>query len=367
MNAELVRRLADVGARDRPVVGGKGASLGEMASAGIPVPSGYVVTAPAFEHALAALFPGGTISQEIEELDADDSAAIARTTAAIRERIEQAPLPDNLRLAITDLYHELSDTRDTRDTAVSVAIRSSATSEDSADASFAGIQDTYLWVSGHDAVIDRVRRCWASLYSVESVTYRRRHDLPERQLAMAVVVQRMVDPRSSGVMFTRSPTTGDRSVIAVEGSWGLGSAVVSGEVTPDTYLVNKVTGEVVNRSVSIKRRQHRMNPVGTGVVDVEVPDDRQGRPCLSDEEVQELVRLAQRVESHYETPQDIEWAISRDAPPGANIFLLQSRPESVWWRREAAPVAAPKDRAFDHVFEMFSRQAATGQGGGAAP
>jgi pyruvate,water dikinase len=237
---------------------------------------------------------------------------------------------------------------------VPVAIRSSATSEDSNEASFAGLQDTYLWVRGVESVIQHVRRCWASLYSVESLTYRRRLNLPEEGLAMGVVIQRMIDSRCSGVMFTRSPNTGDRSVVVLEASWGLGSAIVSGEVTPDKYVISKVTGEIVSRAVSSKLREHRPNPEGAGVMDLEVPVDRQSIACLSDEEIHGLVKIAKQVERHYGSPQDIEFAVARDLPPGENLFLLQSRPETVWATKDKSPVAAPKQKAFDHVVSLLS-------------
>ncbi|MQA83362.1 MAG: phosphoenolpyruvate synthase [Streptosporangiales bacterium] len=359
-NPYLVRSLADIGIDDRPTAGGKGASLGELTRAGLRVPPGCLVTTSAFERAVQALDPAGAIRREIESLaadaadDADDYAAVARVTADIRRRIEMAALPEDLCAAIAEGYRALHREPDDADAGAPVAVRSSATGEDSGDASFAGLQDTYLWVRGADAVVDHVRRCWASLYSVESVSYRLRRNLPERGLAMAVVIQRMVDPRCSGVMFTRSPSTGDRSVIAIEASWGLGSAIVSGDVTPDTYVVSKVTGEIVKRSVSSKLRQHRMNPGGAGAVDEAVPADLQDRPCLSDDEIRLLADLGRRVENHYGAPQDIEWAISGAATnTGENVFVLQSRPETVWAGREKGPVAMPKGKAFQHVFDRL--------------
>lgn len=184
--------------------------------------------------------------------------------------------------------------------------------------------------------------------------YRRRLKLPEHGLAMGVVIQRMIDSRCSGVMFTRSPNTGDRSVVVVEASWGLGSAVVSGEVTPDKYVIGKITGGIMSRTVSCKLRQHQPNAEGAGVIDEEVPVEQQNVPCLCDEELHSLVDIAKRVERHYGCPQDIEWAIARNFPPGENVFLLQSRPETVWAAKDSAPVAAPKGKPFDHVFSLLS-------------
>jgi pyruvate,water dikinase len=340
-----VLRFADIGLDDVPTAGGKGASLGELLRAGIRVPSGFVVTTAAFREAIAALHPG--ISARVAALDPADPDAIASASAELRALVEAAPLPAAVTDAISAGYARLCEEAGRLD--LPVAVRSSATSEDSADASFAGLQDTYLWVRGDSEVIAQVRRCWASLYSVESVTYRLRRGIPEADLAMAVVVQQMVDSRSSGVMFTRSPVSGDRSVVCIDASWGLGSAVVSGEVTPDSFVVSKVTGDV-KRTVATKTRWHRPDPSGSGVIETDVPGELQDRPSISDAEIAELVAVARKVEAHYGAPQDIEWAV---AESGAGIFLLQSRPETVWADKDAAKLAAPAARPFDHVFNLL--------------
>jgi pyruvate,water dikinase len=254
-----------------------------------------------------------------------------------------APLPEHVAAAITAAYRAFGSD-------AAVAVRSSATGEDSAEASFAGLQDTYLWIRGASSVLDHVRRCWASLYNDEAVSYRLQHGLPESGIAMAVVVQRMVEPRSAGVMFTCSPTTGDRSVIAIEGTWGLGSVLVGGEVTPDSFTVSKVTGEIVRRHVAAKLRLHRADPAGQGTTADDVAAALREQPCLDDEEIRALARLGVAVERHYGTPQDIEWAVTAE-----EIVLLQSRAETVWTSRAAAPLARPKARAVDHVFEQLSR------------
>ena len=323
-------------------VGGKGASLGELLRAGLPVPPGYVVTTAAFAAAIAAIDPSGSLRGSIEALPAGDVAAISRTAAQFRTRITAAPLPAGAASSIGASYTELGE--------CAVAVRSSATMEDSAAASFAGLQDTYLDVRGAEAVLDGVRRCWASLYNDESVAYRRRLRIGEKDLAMAVVVQRMLRPRAAGVMFTRSPLTGDRSVVAIEGTWGLGSALVAGDVTPDSFTVSKVTGEITGRRIAEKLRVH-----GPGGV-APMPDHLRREPCLADDEVRALARVACRVEEHYGRPQDIEWALlGDDAPATDRIVLLQSRPETVWAARDQAPVASPKPRAVDHVLSLFGK------------
>lgn len=353
--AALVRPFAGIGIDDRPVVGGKGASLGELAAAGIAVPPGCVVTTAAFDQAMAAVDPDGAKRGGIAKLAPDDHAAIAEGTRGLREQIVTVALPGDVTRTITDHYRDLAGPSATAPGATPVAVRSSATSEDAADASFAGLQDTYLWIRGARAVLDHVRRCWASLYSVESVAYRRRLGMPEEGLAMAVVIQHMVDAEISGVMFTCSPATGDRSVVALESAWGLGSAVVSGEVSPDHHVINKVTGDIIERTVATKLRRHRMDPSGAGVLAEDVPADLQSRPCLDDDQIRALVRIAREIERHYGAPQDIEWALS----PNGDVYVLQSRPETAWSGRPPAPVARPRQRAFDHVIDLL--------GGGAAP
>jgi pyruvate,water dikinase len=350
--AGLVCPLAAVSGADRSVAGGKGASLGELHRAGLPVPPGFVVTVRAFRQAMRQAGAGRPIEAELAPVLAsqDEPAgqdAIGRATAAIRARIVAAPIPVDVAAAVAAAYAALGAD-------IPVAVRSSAVGEDAAEASFAGLQDTYLWVRGAAAVLDHVRRCWASLYNTEAVSYRLRQHLPERDVAMAVVVQQMVDPRSAGVMFTCSPTTGDRSVIAIEGSWGLGSVLVGGEVTPDSFVVSKVTGEIVRRTVSEKVRLHRMAAGGSGTTTADVAADVRSRPCLTDEEIKALARLGAAVERHFGAPQDIEWAVS-----GEQVLLLQSRPETVWSGRAAQPLARPKARPMDHVFEQLSRPVLT--------
>ena len=250
--------LAD--ARDSALVGGKGASLGELARAGIAVPPGFVVTVDGFAAAMAAIDASGALRTQLEALGAADPALLGRACAALRARIIEAPMTASVADAIRAGYAALApaalpDVAPAESPLPDVAVRSSATLEDGSAASFAGLQDTYLGVAGPDAVLEHVRRCWASLYNEESVAYRRRLGLPEQALAMAVVVQAMVAPRAAGVLFTRSPVTGDRSVVAIEGVWGLGSALVSGDVTPDSFVISKITGELTTRRISAKRSE----------------------------------------------------------------------------------------------------------------
>jgi pyruvate,water dikinase len=314
------------------------------------VPPGFVVTTAAFERFIADVDPEGSSRRAIEGLAAGDLLAISKVAEGLRDRIVSASLPDDIEEAVRKGYAELcGGTPDDQP----VAVRSSATSEDSSEASFAGLQDTYLWIRGGEDVLRAVRDCWASLYSAESVSYRLRFKLPEDGLAMGVVVQRMVNSRCSGVMFTRSSLTGDRSVIVIETSWGLGSAVVSGVVTPDRYVMSKVTGEVVKRAVSHKTVQHVPDLVAGGMREIAVPEERRDEACVTDEHLSELARIGKLVEAHYGSPQDIEWAFARDAGGEERLYLLQSRPETIWANKEAKPTATPKPTAFAHVFDLF--------------
>jgi pyruvate,water dikinase len=332
-----------IGLADRPAVGGKGGSLGELTRAGIAVPPGFVVRTEAFERFIVALDSAEPLRAPIEACDPDDLETVTALTAAIRARIEGTPLPEAVETAIRAAHAQLAGADQP------VAVRSSATTEDSEEASFAGLQDTYLWVIGAEQVLAKVRSCWASLYSVESVCYRRKHGLAEAGVAMGVVIQRMVDARCAGVMFTRSPTTGDRSVITIEGAWGLGSAVVSGEVTPDRWVVAKLTGEIPVRDISDKHIRQVPTP-GGGIHDEETPGDLRHEACLSDAELQQLREIGRKVERHYGRPQDIEWAVENGS--GA-ILLLQSRPETVWSTREVAPAATAQANPLNHLMTVF--------------
>lgn len=343
-SSELIGWFVDIGLADRLTVGGKGGSLGELTRAGIPVPPGFVVRTAAFEKFLATVNRDQSLRAQVEALRSDDLEKITTVSRRLREQVERAPLPENVHSAIAAALVELCG----KDNNPPLAVRSSATTEDAADASFAGLQDTYLWVIGAQAIVDRIRSCWASLYSVPSIAYRRKHGLPESGVAMAVVVQGMVNAQKAGVMFTRSPQTGDRSVVTIEGAWGLGSAVVSGEVTPDRWVIAKITGEISVRDISDKHVRHLPAP-GGGVRESETPDDLRRVPCLTDSEIFELRNIARSVERHYGRPQDIEWAIDQSG----NTLLLQSRPETVWSAKERAPVAKAIDNPLQHVMKIF--------------
>jgi pyruvate, water dikinase len=319
---------------DAPVVGGKNSSLGTLFGAGLPVPPGFAVSADCYRKAMA----DGGLAAELDALtaglDPRDHAAVAAAGARARELIGSLDLAgglsDGLSGAIREAYARLCGRCE--DDALPVAVRSSATCEDQPDASFAGEHDTYLWVRGADEVVRHVLRCWASLFTDRGIAYRLERGYTKAGEAMSVGVQQMVTPRAAGVAFTLNPSNGDRSQIAIDASWGFGEAVVSGEVTPDNFLVDKVMGTITKRTISAKTLEYRLTGADA-VCAVEVEPERQSVPCLTDEEIMAVAKLARRAEKHYRYPQDVEWALAGSPGSAPEVLLLQSRPETVWSRR----------------------------------
>ena len=221
-----------------------------------------------------------------------------------------------------------------------VAVRSSALGEDSAEASHAGQQESFLWVRGLEHVCDAVRDCWVSLYTPQAISYRAAIAGGESEPAMGVTVQLMVDAAVSGVLFTCNPVTGDPSMVAVNASWGLGIAVVGGEVTPDDYLVSKVTREVVRRAVSSKDVEYVPDAAGRGTVRLEVGEERRDAPCLDEDGLRALVEVARRVERHFGSHQDVEWAIARGRPLPDGLHVLQARPVTTLQKSEPQPATS---------------------------
>jgi pyruvate,water dikinase len=312
---------------DVPVLGGKNASLGTMFGAGLPVPPGFAVSADCYRKALADNGLTGQIDALIAGVDPRDTGSVAAAGSQARALIGSLGMSAALAEALREAYARLGS--QCGDEALPVAVRSSATCEDQPDASFAGEHDTYLWIRGADAVADHVLRCWASLFTDRGIAYRLERGYGQHGAAMSVGVQQMVRPRAAGVAFTLNPLDGDRSQIAIDASWGFGEAVVSGEVTPDNFLVDKVMGTVSRRTISDKALEYRLTE-GDTVKAVEIDNERRLIPCLTDDEIAAVARLARRAEKHYRCPQDVEWAIDETT---GDVLLLQSRPETVWSRR----------------------------------
>jgi pyruvate,water dikinase len=268
-------------------------------------------------------------------------ASLDRASAEIRSLISNASMPPAITDAIRESYARLCEMCKCRVEELFVAVRSSATAEDLPTASFAGQQDTYLWVRGCDQVIKMVQSCWESLFTSRAISYRIRIDCPHIKVLMSVGVQKMVNARAAGVMFTLNPINGDPSKVMIEGSWGLGETVVSGEVTPDAFIVDKVVFEIGTRTISTKAIEC-VYDAEKGVIHCEVPLAQQTIPCIDDREIKELVKVAKRIEDHYGCSQDIEWAIDKDCLFPENIFIVQSRPETVWSQRPSVPVLGGK-------------------------
>ncbi len=296
----MIRWFDDVQASDTAVVGGKGANLGECTRAGLPVPGGFCITTQAYRQATAAI--SGQLTASAEQGDAKNA----------RRLVREVPLPHAVRTAITTAYARLGEP--------AVAVRSSATAEDLAEASFAGQQDTYLGVVGVADLLDAVQRCWASLWTDRAVAYRAQHAVPHEGLALAVVVQEMVAPEVAGVLFTRDPVTGDDAQMLVSASYGLGESVVAALVTPDNFTLRRVPAAIVHRQLGTKQTRIDAEP-GGGTVSTEVPEADRDRFCVADAHLLRLAGLGEQVEAHYGTGQDIEWAITDD-----RVYLLQARP-----------------------------------------
>jgi pyruvate, water dikinase len=312
-----VRFFDDLTRADVPWAGGKGANLGELTGAGVPVPGGFVVGAPAYaafcdEHGLRE-----RVAASLAGLDADDTAALEAASAEVRAIVLAEPIPPSVRTAILDAYERL----DAGAPGSSVAVRSSATAEDTASASFAGMNETFLNVEGPDALLDAIRRCWASLFGARTVFYRAKRGFSQAGMDIAVVVQRQVHSTRAGVMFTIDPSSGRADRIVIEGALGLGESVVSGSVSPDRYVIDKSSLAVVTRE--IKRKELTIEPVrGGGTTTRLLGEDEGLAAVLDDSEVRVLAELALKIEAHYESPQDTEWAFDEDG----KVWMLQSRP-----------------------------------------
>src|SRR5437867_3839616 len=307
------------------IVGGKGAHLGKLSRIeGIRVPAGFCVTTDAFRRIMAEAPSIDDPLDRLSRLKPDDRETIGALSAEIRRTIEGVAIPDDLAAAITGALAAIGQH-------AAYAVRSSATAEDLPSASFAGQQDTYLNVVGPAAILQHVSRCWASLFTERAVTYRLRPGLDHRKVSMAVVVQQMVFPQASGILFTADPVTGHRKVASVEASFGLGEALVSGLVNADVYKVRD--GEVVAKAVATKRLAIYATP-GGGTQAQAIEPERQDEPALTDAQVVRLTQLGRRIEAHFGCPQDIEWCLVDDG-----FQIVQSRPITTLF-----PVPAAGDR-----------------------
>ncbi|MCK9306212.1 MAG: phosphoenolpyruvate synthase [Methanoculleus sp.] len=342
--------LEEIKKEDIVSVGGKGASLGEMTSIGLPVPKAFVVTAQAFRRFLVETGIEDALFRRLERLDVEDNGALESVSRDVQDLVLSVEIPDHIRQEITDAYARMG-----ADGTV-VAVRSSATAEDLPEASFAGQQETYLNILGDVDLLDAVQRCWASLYGARAIYYRSKQGFDDRSVNIAVVVQELIRSEKSGVMFTSHPVTGEPLTI-VEGSWGLGEAVVSGSVSPDNYVFDLRSERVVDRLIAEK--EIMIIPEGEhGTKIVDLTGEQRTAPVLSDAEVARLAMLGKIAEDHYSNPQDIEWAIV-----GGDFFILQSRPITTIRRPEiprAGAESAGKNRGTFGVMLLEGQGASPG-------
>jgi len=350
--AESVLPFALLGRGDVDFAGGKGANLGELTGAGLPVPPGFVIGAPAYAAFCDDTGLRGRVAARLAGLDVDDTAALEQASMGVREEIEHEPIPEWLASRIRSAYEDLVGA----DAEAPVAVRSSATAEDSESASFAGMNETLLNVRGDYALLDAVRACWSSLFGARTIYYRAKRGFGQADMDIAVVVQRQVQSTRSGVMFTIDPSTGDRERLVIEGAFGLGESVVSGSVSPDRYVVRKDGLAIDKREVRRKELEIVSLP-GGGTETVELDETAGNRPVLSDEEVRAVADLGVRIERHYGSPQDTEWAFDDE---GA-VWMLQSRPVTTAGG-EAMSAAATGERGAELVHGLG---AAPGEASGA--
>ncbi len=328
-------------------VGGKCASLGELLKAQIPVPPGFAVTTDTYQRFLDENGLEQRVNDRLKGLPASMITEIDFASADIRKWIESGTITEEIEDLIADEYRLLS--RRQRMPALPVAVRSSATAEDLPGASFAGQQDTFLWVRGVDDVMDRIKKCWSSLFTPRAISYRLRMGFEHSKVLISVAIQKMVRSFTAGVMFTLNPSTGDPSTVVIDSNWGYGESVVSGEVTPDQFHVNKITMEIAKKTISEKDVYYTTDPGTDEVKKLEVDPERRKAQSILDTEIIELAKLAKIIEKHYGKPMDIEWAAEKSLPYKGEIFIVQSRPETVWSQKEVKPVLEPKASAVEHI------------------
>jgi pyruvate,water dikinase len=332
-------------------VGGKNANLGEMVSVGIRVPPGFAVSSEAFAFHMEDAGLWDKVTGSLKDASPDDIKAISGAGLTIRQTILSTPMPENTKEDILSAYHDLCGKSGVPN--LPVAVRSSATAEDLDEASFAGQQDSYLWVWGEKEVIHATHKCWASLFTDRAITYRMRAGFPQEKVLISVGIQKMVNAKAAGVMFTLDPVTGDRSKITIDANWGFGESIVQGMVSPDNFVVIKDSLEIKSTYIGQKTQKVVADECGTLVETV--PQEEQTSPCVSVAEVMELARLGMRIEAHYGSPQDIEWAIDKDRPFPENVFTTQSRPVTAAGKKDFGKAIMKEEGKSDtdHLIDLM--------------
>src|SRR6266516_1932499 len=311
-------------------VGGKGASLARMAAAGLPVPSGFYVTTAAYQRFVAANALQEAVLAAVSAASPDDPARLENASASIRTLFAHGTVPEEIAGAVRQAYAELGEGD------LPVAVRSSATAADLPDMSFAGQQETYLNMHGEAMVLDAVKRCWASLWTARAIGYRSRHGIAQEDVSLAVVVQALVPADAAGILFTANPLTGVRDQVMINAAWGLGEAIVGGQVTPDTVVVDKVNGAITKQEITEKDVMTVCTTEGTR--EEPVPAEQRKQAVLSPAQITELAHIGARIETLYGRPMDIEWAIA-----ASRIFIVQARPITALPEPTAEPHGAAAD------------------------
>ncbi|MEI6266418.1 MAG: phosphoenolpyruvate synthase [bacterium] len=357
----------EVGKDDGATVGGKGANLGELTSVGLPVPPGYIITADAYFDYIKSTGLEQSISSVIEGFDKEDTKDLQERAEKSKKLILETPLPDSLKQEILEGYHKLAEESGTLLEELYVAVRSSATAEDLAGASFAGQQATYLNVIGDDDLLVAVLKCWASLFEARAIYYRAEQGFGQLEVGIAVPVQKMVNSEAAGVMFTIDPSNNDLDHISIEAAYGLGEVVVLGAVTPDRYLVDKKTLEISSKEI-FKQEWKLTRDSGSGDTgdlsvlkseSIPVPVELQDVQKITDEQILELAKLALKIEEHYGKPQDTEWALEE-----GKMYMVQSRPVTTLGDSTKDDSKAVKPDEGKHEIIMKGQAASTGMASG---
>jgi len=340
----VVLWLENIRKEDVQIVGGKCANLGELTAKGVRVPPGFAVTADAFRRFLDETRIGEVIHKTLRNSNGTkDPKLYEEASQEIRKVIESVSMPAAIADEVRKAYRELSNK--TGSAEALVAVRSSATGEDLPDASFAGQQDTFLNVKGEKQLVHYVQKCWSSLYTPRAIFYREEKGFPHEKVLISVGIQKMVEAKCSGVIFTLDPVNGDPSKIVIEATWGLGEALVAGHVSPDRFIIDKGTLQIIHKEIVPKMLEHVPNRATGLTFQREVPLERRNVASLSDNDVVELAKIARDIEDHYGTAQDIEFALEQDKS-GTAAYIVQSRPETFWSRMKA-----PSDDSARHVID----------------
>ena len=334
-----------------PLVGGKNANLGEMVGAGVRVPPGFALTSKAFQFYMESEHLWKTVLNALSDIATDKITAVAEAGSHIRNAILSRPIPEVIESEVVAAYDSLCDRCGVPE--LPVAVRSSATAEDLAEASFAGQQDTFLWVRGATEVLKATLGCWASLFTDRAITYRARVGFPQDEVLISVGIQKMVNAKCAGVMFTIDPVTGNSSKITIDANWGFGESIVQGMVCPDSFTVHKEPLKI--EQCTVGQKDQCVVPLECGTAVECVPSEQQDILCLSNDEIIELAKMGMRIEGHYGAPQDIEWAIDKDLPFPENAFTTQSRPVTAAGKKSFDDKLAKEDdkNDTDHIIDLM--------------